>query len=347
MTYSRSTVKLNRLNGTAVWGTAVWGDMRWGQKDDQRTRIPVNTATINGGYTVEQNGALSIDPWTGTATLHVPGTAITAPIGVLSYGDRVEMVNEDTIVFQGFVSDVALDQEREEQRFGEPYGLSWTFLLRSTLGQLLGRTVTAGVLPAELLTTRIRRWLDLDLSELSSEQLTYVATFTADEITEPTSLALLDIARSFTTATGIPLRTPVEFPPRADLLVADPDAISWLGVAPDAVLGDAPSWAHGIHWDSNHGYLSPSGVDVAKGNTTFLSGYSTSARDPMVWGTSRWGSSRWGSGPVPVGLRPGQAVSILEDDGGALRIVSRVTLNFGATEFTSAIELTPPNDLPV
>lgn len=260
MAYDKGLVRIDRLRGGALTGwSMITGVGLTGESAYTREAVDFASVSISDGYTVEDNGTLSLDPATGTATIsdHVelrPGgdpSFGAGPFGLgrfgMAYGglelppinrdDRVEVFYDGTLILAGLWTQVDVtfnpDPKAPPPKFVQR---TITATLASVQRLLLNTRVEWLSLPAEPAITRLRRWFDVDTSAVPDPAVLNVLV--AGE-PDPGSTTLLDVARAFTAATALPVRPPA---------VVTPDNWPSLEVVvltddPPAGLTDAADWA--------------------------------------------------------------------------------------------------------
>lgn len=346
-TYDPALFRLDRLHGAAVIGWLRIGSDRIGLTDDLRTPVSTSAVTVANGYEITDAGALSLDPSTATATFarYVPGPVEpgTLPLAVT---DRVEITYDRVVVFQGVVTAVGctLQASTEAFRHGATYLRRATYTLRSFEALMLDRVVSWTSLPAEGALTRLRRWLTVNAAHVPAAHVARLETPVPAEESEG-SATLLDLARAFTDATGLPLRGDGYTIRQWDHLAVVDSAVSWtdqaLTVAPG--LTDSTTWANTVDYttDPATGRLNPTAVAVSADDTRLLGGQTTRSITPHPIGQFVIGTSRIGqSATVPVGFLAPDVIDVL----GTPATVARVTHTFGP-HYVAALEIAPPTVL--
>ncbi|GAA3193934.1 glycosyl hydrolase family 28-related protein [Dactylosporangium siamense] len=324
--YNPDLLRFERLSGSARLGwTAVLGRTRLGATTDLREVIPVSAVTLADGYTIGDNGELSLDPATGTAQMSTRG----APTGLtLAVGDVVEVSYEHVILFGGKVTGVTTGLE------ADPTGgftQQTTYKLASREATLMSAVESWDALPEETALTRLTRWFTVDTTAVSAAHVALLNTVMPAE--DAGTATRLDLARAFSAATTLPLRMRSYLTGGAsNVTVLDPGS-----VAP--TIADAQDWAHAVDYESTaRGKFTPSTVTVRADDTRLMGGQQSVAVTPDRLGrTFRLGRSRLGGSLFrSTGFLAGDTISVF----GTVVPVARVTQSFGR-HYSASLELKP------
>ena len=355
MAYVPAHLAVSRLFGTARldYGSKM-DELVLDSTTDVRAPIDIASLTIADGYAVSDGDALSIDPATASGRMsdRVSGDAgalMTTATPMLA-GHRVEIAYDGVIIFQGSVTSVAteLTAEPKAQDYGEQYLRSDTYTLSALEYDLLQQVVTwgfgdgsgTGDLPQEPALTRLQRWFNVDTSGVAASHMDRLNVL-VDATTGDGSSTMLDQARYFTVATGVPVRIntatlPLDF---NNLVVLD-DAVAWTDQPLVATVTGSTSWLHQVQ--AKDGV--PETASVIANDTRFLGGYYGYAYPDEPMGTFRLDVDRLGPSPTAaIGYLAPNPVDVL----GVTCAVARITHTFDRDSYSCALELAPPKTIGV
>lgn len=341
MTYDPTLLTINRLYGTSKldYGARM-GEAVLDRSDNVREPVDVSRASIFGGYTIE-TGTLSgeetasLDPMQASANAsgYVNDWDDALP---LSKGDRVEISYAGVLNFLGSCFEVVRKISTDPRALdnGKTWRRDLTFKLASIEYDLFMQQVTFDALPVETPLTRLNRWFTVDTSMLSSAHLAYLETLAAPA-RDGATLALIDLARDFTSVTGVPVRVKIigsdPTGPKPTLVVLD-NAVTWWDQPLVPVVSNVEDWASSVS-DTNG---SPSDVTVIRDDTRFLGGHYSYEFSEQPMNTFRLDIDRLGPHPIEqVGYLAPDPVDVL----GAYRIVSRITHTFDRDHYSCQLEL--------
>lgn len=344
MTYDPRLVQFNKLSGSSMLGwTMRLGESRLGQEDETRTAIELSNIDLTNGYTVEDSGALSIDPLTGTAQFSErfrPGVSQTVANSIdppIKPGEHFEIGYDGVTLTWGTVLRVRTTMSA----VGNTWVRKSTYPLSGVAGTMLANTASWDYLDEEPALTRLQRFYTVDTSLLTPDMVTYLGTLLA-EPRDFGSSTYLDLARDFTEQTLFPVRPQSVFPSRWDRLEVVP-AVNFNGVTPDPVMTDTEEWSGAAEFETTEVGTKPISLDVVKDYVGFLGGFNTVplAGTPLPGfqlGTTRLGEEY----QIPVGF---QAPSVIDVYGTSL-VVSKINHSFTTKSYRSQIEVVAPVAIP-
>ncbi len=333
MAYDKGLVLVERLVGGALSGWSLTtGASRTGETGDVRSPVRFAAVTVNDGYSIGSRGELSLDPATATAT--IIDYVTVKPGGDPSYGsarygagrygqpygglelppinkgDRIEVRYNNVVIMAGMCTEAtatfaptagALERGMHAER-------RTVAQFASVQRLMLQSMVSWATLPQETAIARLQRWFTVTIPEGIDPQLLAVPMPAEDDAGTST---LLDIARTFSEYTHIPVRTPGILSPNnwpsLTLVRLDDD--------PPPGLHDATLWITEVEYTNAR----PSSMAVKANDTRLAIAYAGNTTD---------------AGTVYTGFRaPGRV-----DAFGRTVTAYRVTQTFGTT-YSAAIEV--------
>lgn len=355
MTYDSGLLEVVRLYGSARldYGAKL-DEIRLDSTSDIRGTIDVASLAIGDGYTIGEGNTLSLDPTTATARMAdwVSGDAagVLATVTPLLAGHRVEVSYNGVLIFQGSVASVSteLTTDPDAQDHGRDYRRTVTYTLAALEYDLLSKVVTwgfgdgtgTGPLPQEPALTRLQRWFTVDTSAVPSAHMANLNVL-VDATDSDGSSTMLDQARYFTQATGVPVRVKVaELPLHYDHLVVLDSAVAWTDQPLTPTITSSVDWLSRV--TAKDGV--PEQVTVTTNDTRFLAGRYSYAFPDRAMDTFRLDVDRLGpASVVQIGYLAPDPVDVL----GVTCSVARVTHTFGKETYTCALELAPKKTIGV
>jgi hypothetical protein len=341
MAYDPGKVTVSTLTGATMvgWTFRLGAYSRLGQTSNDRTDVKVSAITMTDGYAVGQNGELSIDPMTGTASMSErfrPGVSddvIDRVDTPLQPDDRIEIAYGQSIVQQGAITSVDTRMEAA--------GAYWIrkaeYSFSGTAGIMLANTASWANLPEEGALNRLRRFFTVNTNLLTAPMTAYLnATLMPGK--NAGSSPYLELARDFTLYTRFPLRVST-VPDRWREVQVVP-AVTFQGAPPAAVITDAEQWASSADFTKAVGGVQrPVAVDVIKNFDEFISGIHTIPERGNPLGSFRLGSSRLGDNlSTPVGIQVPAVIDVF----GTRLVTAKIVHNFTSESYRSGLELVEP-----
>jgi len=339
--YDSCELEFTKITGGNLLGWSFkLGESRLGATGQTQTVVPISAASLTPSqYTPDADGALSLDPALASASMsfHVPSPVPAPP---LSYKDVVTVTYAGSLIFQGIVTQVAVEVALDGFNSWEH---AYTFSLSDIAAGMLNSGPGLVSVPAEDPLTRLRRWFTVDTSLLTTDQLTYILSL-MHEAQVDQDKTYLAWAREFTELTETPLRvTPADLPVWNHLQVY-PHPVSWNGTPPTPdITSDDGCWINSLtekQAEETGGELLPTAVQVVGNDTRFLTSGSEHVEIPPVpLGQFRLGVNRLGSsGEVPLGYGAGSVVEIYGD----VMAISKLTHAFSHKKLVTSMELVRP-----
>jgi hypothetical protein len=338
--YDPSLLTVEKLTGAAMLGWFVLGESRLGESSDTHTLVDTVSVSIADGYTIGEGGELSLDPATATITVNEHSddeSAFDLSSLILPAGSRARIAYGDVTLFSGTVTGVSVGIE--PTGYGDA-DRRIVYTLASKEVMLFGQTVAWTSLPAETAYERLSRWFDIDTLGIAPTHA-YRMDVELPEETEG-SATLLDLARAFSAATGLPLRfaSPDNFAEWNQLTVFD-TAADWPDqpLAVPGVYGVSAAWTTAVSYATVAGQMVPEAVEVKHDDMRFAIGQSPVLYGGVGLGTLRLGTDRLGSaGSISSGFASGNVVDVF----GTPAVVARVTQAFGTKHYSADLELAAP-----